>query len=265
MPSANTGSLIIKSIKVYKDHVTLSFVHKKEKLKISKEAYLVAYLYEGKTLTKQELNKIKETDSFASVLNYAMSLINKRHYSEKVLKEKLLKKEKNRSLVNLVIRKLIENDLIDDKALMEDLIAWDNERCFGKNKIIKHLKDQGIPESLINKVYFGPSNELKKAKHLIPKLEKKYAKYAYLNKKKHIYQALLAQGFSYEVANEALEGIKEDNPKIENAKLLADYKKIKKRYESKYEGYTLKQKIYAALINKGYKGNQIRKLLEEEL
>ena len=140
MPSVNTGSVIVKSIKVYQDHVTLSFVKKKEKLKISKEAYLSTYIYEGKTLTAKELQKIKEIDELSVLLKYAMSLISKRHYSEKKLKEKLYNKEKNKESLQLVINRLKENDLLNDKALMEDIIAWDNERLFGKNKIIKHLE-----------------------------------------------------------------------------------------------------------------------------
>ena len=265
MPSVNTGNLVIKSIKVYKDHVTLSFVKQKESLKISKEAYLAVYLYEGKKISPKELKKIKDIDSISVLLNYSMSLISKRHYSEKKLSEKLYNKEKNKEAVQLVIKRLKENDLLDDQAYMEDLVNWDNERLFGKNKIMKHLKTQGIPEALIGKAHFSRSNELKKAKALIPSLRKKYSRYAFNNMKKHVYQALLAKGFDHEVAFEAIETIKDGgSPKEEKTKLLNDYKKIKKRYESKYEGYTLKQKIFAALLNKGYKGSEIRRVLEDE-
>ena len=265
MPSANTGRMIVKSIKVYQDHVTLSFVRKKEKLKISKEAYLSTYIYEGKTLTKKELEKIKEIDALSTLLNYALSLLNKRRYSEKKLQDKLYKKEKNKQSVLAVIAHLKERELLDDQAFMLELIAYDDQRLFGQKKIIKHLKEQGIPESLINKARFSRSNELKKAKGLIPKLEKKYSRYAFNNMKKHVYQALLAQGFDYDVALEAIELLKAPNLKEENKKLMSDYQKIKSRYECKYEGYQLKQKIYAALINKGYKSSEIRKVLEDEL
>ena len=264
MPSANTGSLLVKSIKIYQDHVTLSFAHKKEKLKISKDAFLSTYIYEGKLLSKKEIKKIKEIDAISLLLNYALNLINKRHYSEKVLREKLYKKQANKEAINQVILRLKENDLLDDQALMEDLINWDNERNFGQNKIIKHLKEQGVPDSLINKIKFKPSEELKKAKRLIPKLEKKYARYGFNNMKKHIYQSLVAYGFSYETASEALSFLKEANQKEETAKLKIDYKKIKKKLENKYEGYQLKQKIYSALLNKGYKSSEIRKVLEDE-
>ena len=261
MPSVNTGKKI-KAIKVYKDHVTLSF-NKGEALKISKEAYLSSYLYVGKSLSNKEIAKLKELTSLSTLLNFAMSLISKRHYSEKKMYEKLIKKEPDKHASLLVISKLKENDLLDDKAYMEDLIAWDDERGFGKNKTIKHLKDQGIPDNLIAKARFSQSNELKKAKGLVPKLDKKYSRYAFNNKKKHVYQALLAQGFDYEVAKEATELVKGDSPRLEKEKLINDYKKVLKRLENKYEGYQLKQKIYNALILKGYKGKDIKLVLEE--
>ena len=264
MPSESTGKkYLIKNIKVYQDHVTLSFSKRKEKLKISKEAYLSSYLYEGKAVSPKEINKLKEITALSTLLNYALSLISKRHYSEHKMWEKLKAKEDNKSAIIQVINKLKENDLLDDKALMEDLINWDDERGFGKNKTIKHLKEQGIPDNLIAKAVFRPSNELKKAKGLIPKLDKKYARYAYENKKQHIYQALLSQGYDYETAKEAITLVKPDKPKLEKEKLLNDFNKIKKRYEKKYEGYELKQKIYAALAQKGYKHTEIRQVLEE--
>ena len=262
MPSANTGKLTIKSIKIAQNHVTLSFI-KHEKVQISKEAYLSIYLYEGKQISKKEIDKLLEITAFSTLLNYAFSLISKRHYSEKKMVEKLKAKEDNYAAIKAVINKLKENDLLNDKEYMSDLIAWDDERLFGKNKIIKHLKDQGIQDELIAKVHFSPSNELKKAKGLIPKLEKKYSRYGFENKKQHVYQALLAQGYDYDIAKSATQLVKEDKPKLEKEKLINDFKKIKRRYENKYEGYQLKQKIYAALVSKGYKHTDIKKVLED--
>ena len=262
MPSVSTGKYLIKSIKVSKDHVTLSFM-KREKLQISKEAYLSSYLYEGKSLSQKDINKLIEITSQSTLLNYALKLISKKHYSERKLKEKLKAKEDNYSLINGVINKLKANNLIDDKALMEDLIAWDDERKFGKNKTIKHLKDQGIPEDIIIKAKFPLSSEVRKAKALLPKLEKKYAKYAFESKKKHIFNALISQGYEIEVAKQVIGLTKKDQPKKEKEKLTNDFLKIKRRYENKYEGYELRKRIYAALLNKGYKSNEIRTVLEE--
>ena len=263
MRSENTGKNIIKAIKVYKDHVTLSFA-KREKLQISKEAYLSSYLYVGKNISNQEIEKLNEITSLSSLLKYATSLLNKRRYSERKLYEKLTIKEDDKKSVKAVINKLKEMTLLDDQAYMNDLIIYYNERNMGKNKVIKRLREKGIPESLIQEAKFSSSSELKKAQLLIPKLEKKYDKYAYENKKKHIYASLIAQGFEIDVARQVLEDVKKGQPKKEKEILLKDYQKIKGRYKKKYDGYELKQKIYVALANKGYRHSEIKKVLEED-
>ena len=144
MPSVNTGSRKIKNIKMYKDHVTLSFF-KGEPLKISKEAFVSSYLYAGKNLSSKDIANLEEITAMTNLLNYALQIVSKKHLSEKEMLEKLLKKEDNYVAAKKVITRLKENDLLDDKAFMQDLIAWDNERNFGQNKIVKHLKDKGIP------------------------------------------------------------------------------------------------------------------------
>ena len=262
MPSVNTGKYVIKSIKVYKDHVTLSFP-KREKVQISREAYLSSYLYEGKSLSKKDIDQLLEISSISKLLNYALSLISKKHYSERKMYEKLKAKEDNKQAIWAVINKLKENDLLDDKAYMYDLIDWDDERLFGKNKIIKHLKEKGILDELVAKAKFSSSNELKKAKALLPKLDKKYSRYAYEIKKKHIYTALISQGYDMDIAREVIGDTKKDAPKKEKEKLKNDFLKIKRRYENKYEGYELRKRIYAALANKGYKNGEIRMVLED--
>jgi regulatory protein len=199
----------------------------------------------------------------STLLNYDLQIVSKKHLSEKEMLEKVIKKEDNYAAAKKVIAKLKENDLLDDKAFMQDLIAWDNERNFGQNKIVKHLKDKGIPDALINKVNFPQSIERKKAKALLDKLDRKYAKYAYESKKKHVYQALVAQGYNHDIAREVTNDLKRKNDKVEQSLLTRDYEKIKSRYEKKYEGYQLKQKIYAALVNKGYKYQEIKKVLED--
>ena len=262
MPSASTGKHKIKAIKVYKDHVTLSFL-KRDKLQISKEAYLSSYLYEGKLLSNKEITNLLEITALSKLLNYAVSLVGKKRYSEKKMYEKLKAKENDSSAIKSVISKLKEKNLLNDTDYMMDLIEFDNERKFGKNKIAKHLKEKGIPDSLIIKVHFNQTNELKKAKSVLPKLDKKYARYAYESKKKHIFNALINQGFEIDIAKQVINETKKDQPKKELEKLKNDFYKIKRRYENKYEGYELKKRIYAALVNKGYQHKEIKTVLED--
>ena len=263
MPSANTGKQKIKAIKIFKDHVTITFL-KREPLKISKEAFLSSYLYANKSISQKEIDKLIEITSLTTLLNYAISLTNKRRYSERSMREKLYKKEEaNKSSVDYVIAKLKETHLIDDKTYMNDLVAYYEERKYGKNKIISHLKNQGLSDELIAQVKFSTSKETKKAKTLIEKLSYKYRKYNYESKKQHIYQALVNRGYSFDAIKEALNDVKKDNPKQEKEKLVKDYQKALVKYQNKYDGYQLKQKIYAYLVNKGYHHNEIKTVLED--
>ena len=262
MPSVNSGNKI-KGIKIYQDHVTVTFF-KHESIKISKDAFVSSYLYEGKNLSSKEINRLLELTASTKLLNYALSLLNKRRYSQKAMYEKLIKKENNPHAAKQVIDRLIDNGLLDDKTYMQDLINWDNERLFGENKIKKHLKDQGISDILTSKAVFSPNNERKKAERLIPKLDKKYARYAYEIKKQHVYQALLSQGYRPDIARSVLDDVKKDKPKAEKEKLNNDYQKIKKRYMNKYDGYELKKKIQDALRTKGYRYQDIKQIMEED-
>ena len=55
--------------------------------------------------------------------------------------------------------------------------------------------------------------------------------------------------------------IKEPNQKEELTKLKVDYQKVKIRLERKYKGKELKQKILSSLLTKGYKMNDILKVI----
>ena len=108
MPSANTGNKKIKSIRIFKDHATLTFYHG-EQLRISKEAFVSSYLYAGKTLSSKELAKLEEITAMSNLLQYGSSLAVKKRYSEKGMLDKLLKKENNYAAAKSVIKKLKDN------------------------------------------------------------------------------------------------------------------------------------------------------------
>ena len=202
--------------------------------------------------------------SSAVLLKHAMSLLKKGHYSEWKMREKLYNKEGKKSDVDRVIRVLKENDLINDKMFALDLVEYGNERNLGKNKIIQELSNKGIFEEVINKFHFPSSLEKKKALANLPKLEKKYDKYAYEQKKQHIFRALVSLGFDADIAHEVINKVSAPKLKDEQEKLDKDLDKTYTRLKRKYEGYELKNKVVAALRSKGYKVNDILNRMEKK-
>ena len=256
VPSKSSGKTIVK-LKVNKKNVVITFSDK-SKLSLVPEVMASFYLYEGKTLDNKAIKELVSFNASASLLKYAISLLKKKHYSEWKMREKLYAKEDaNKPAVDQVIKVLKSNDLINDKMLILDTIEYGNERNIGKNKIIAELANKGIFLENLSSISFSYSNEKKKALNNLPKLEKKYSKYSYEQKKQHIYRSLLSLGFDNDVALEALNHLSKPNDKDELDKLKKDFDKTYLRYKNKYEGYELKNKVVTFLRSKGYKTKDI--------
>lgn len=250
----------ITKVKKLKNKVNVS-LDNGSKLSIDNDTFTSFYLYEGKELSKEEYKNITELNNSSKLLAYALKLRSKALYSEFKMREKLYKKEASKKDVDKVIKILKSYDLIDDKAYTQELVEYYNSLNYGENKIRTKLSDKGIFKEQIDKLKFPISIEKKKANNLFPKLEKKYDKYNASQKKQHIYNAYLSEGFSRELASEMISKIKEPNQKDELDKLKSDYLKIKTRLERKYKGKELRQKILSSLLTKGYKMNDILKVL----
>ena len=250
----------ITKIKILKNKVNISFDNA-NKLSIDKEVFTNFYLYEGKELSKEEYKSILELNDTNKLLQYTLKLRSKSIYSEYKLREKLYSKEASKRSVDKVIKILKGYDLIDDKAYASDLVEYYNSLNYGENKIKTKLSEKGIFKETIDKMKFPISIEKKKANNIFPKLERKYDIYNASQKKQHIYNAYLQEGFSKDIASEMTSKIKEPNKSDELTKLKTDYLKTKTRLERKYKGKELKQKILSSLLTKGYKMNDILKVL----
>ena len=256
VPSKSSGKTIVK-LKVNKKNVVITFSDK-SKLSLVPEMMGNFYLYEGKTLDNKAIKELVTFNASASLMKYAISLLKKNHYSEWKMREKLYAREDaNKPAVDQVIKVLKSNDLINDKMLILDTIEYGNERNIGKNKIIADLANKGVFSENLSSISFPYSNEKKKALNNLNKLEKKYAKYSYEQKKQHIYRSLLSLGFDNDVALEALNHLSKPVEKDELDKLKKDFDKTYLKYKSKYEGYELKNKVVTFLRGKGYKTKDI--------
>ena len=254
---------VIRKIKILKNKVKVH-LDNGEILELDKNVYPNFYLYTGKDLSKKELNKIKESNGTASLLEYALKIRQKSLYSEYKMREKLYDKDGTKEQVDYVIKVLKNNDLIDDKAFIEEHIEYYNSLNYGKNKIISKLVDKGIFMEKLDKITFPVSLERKKANNQLPKLERKYAKYNDTQKKQHIYNALLSLGFDHEIAKEVVEKIRVSSPKEENNKLEKDLDKTYERLKRKYSKKEIKPKLINYLASKGYKINDIIKMIERK-
>ncbi len=256
VPSKSSGKTIVK-LKANKKNVVITFSDK-SKLSLVPEVMGNFYLYEGKTLDNKAIKELVTFNASASLMKYAISLLKKNHYSEWKMREKLYAREDaNKPAVDQVIRVLKSNDLINDKMLILDTIEYGNERNIGKNKIIAELAKKGIFSENLSSISFPYNIERRKAHNNLYKLEKKYDKYSYEQKKQHIYRNLLSLGFDNDVALEALNFLSKPVQRDEKIKFEKDFARVYMHLKNKYEGYELKNKVITSLKNKGYKTKDI--------
>ena len=152
---------------------------------------------------------------------------------------------------------------VPDKRLAKEIVQYLNEKLYGKNRIIQELRLRGIFDETIQLIKFSEASELKKAKKILPKFEKQYADLNNVEKKQHIYNALIRYGYSNDIALEVTKKIKNNSPVRESNQLRRDFAvaidKGMRQYKTE-DG--LKAYVFRTLSAKGYKMSDIRNVWE---
>jgi len=87
-------------------------------------------------------------DNFSDIYNKALDILSRREHSKKEVFQKLKSKFSELDLINDVISKLLDNNLIDDKRFAEHYVAARKRKGFGSKKIGYELMTKGIDESI---------------------------------------------------------------------------------------------------------------------
>ena len=85
---------------------------------------------------------------FATVYNKALGIVSRREHSEKEIKNKLLEKFDAPEIIEQVVLKLIENNLINDIRFAEMYVLIRKRKGFGPKKIQFELMARGIDDSI---------------------------------------------------------------------------------------------------------------------
>ena len=210
----------------------------------------------------EKSRKTKPIDEVDKLFNLAVKRLIVRDYSPAKLKEYLLKKNKNKTLVDQVIKKLGKYQLLNEDELIERIIEYCDSKHYGYNRIILMLKDRQISLNKINNVKLDHQRETKEAIEQAKRLVKRYKKKNTVNLRQSVYSSLIRYGFSEVLAS--LESSKVSNsPSNELNMLKLDYSKLISRYSLKLKGKELENKLIKSLLSKGYRINEIKKVIKE--
>ena len=254
----------ITKIKESNNYIVL-YLDNDEKLYVSIEAYFKHNLANLKGFDNKTYELLKKEENLILGYNAVLKKLSIKDHSIKQIKDFLyLKRKLNSDEVNKIIDKLIQYNLLDDEKYCIERINYLNEQLFSIKQIKNKLKNEGISNELIEKYIVSDSN---KEYEKINKLVNKYLntiKNKSLNAKKQlILNKFVNLGFNYDDVKMAIDSL---NIKVDNEYelLKKEYLKIKNKYQRKYESYDLKYRISGYLMNKGFKLEDINKVMEEE-
>lgn len=229
-----------------------------ETLKVNEEVLINNNILYSKKLSNKDIKKIKEETVYYENYSKALKMINRKMRSEKEIRKNL--KDISKEEIDKIIDKLKEINLLNNEVYAESYVNDKiNLSLDGPYKIKKELELNDIESEYIEKALEKFTQDLidEKLEKLINKKLKTNKDTEYIFKQKTALY-LLNLGYSKEDINSHLENIKIDNSNLEK-----EMEKIYNKLKTKYEGYTLKNKLKQKLYLKGFNNDEINNFIEK--
>ena len=237
-----------------------------EKLIVSLDTYYELGLRNASKMSKFNFDILKKMEVFPISYMSALRKLANKDYSIKEMRDYLkYKYDLNDYMLDIIINKLCEKHLLDDYRYATSKINSFRANFYSRKNMINKLEKSGISKEIIDKCLANEEdNELNNALKLANKYLNSIKNKSLSAKKKAIIAKLLNAGFSYDVANEALSYLDfSDSVLEENDILRKEASKALKKYERKYKGTDLRNKIYMSLASKGFSYDNIYALINE--
>lgn len=220
-------------------------------------------------LTNNDLNEkliediVKENGKMDAYYSALKSLSGKMRTKKEIYKYLKTRKHDEQTIIE-VIKRLYQENYMNDrryiKAYVNDQLNLTDK---GPNKMKRELIDLGFKESYIKDFVDVIDDDvwIERMDKIITKKLKLFTNLSAYNKKMKIINDLVIKGYYRDLIVDVIENYEfKNNPEA----IMADYKKILKRLENKYEGYELRFHLKAKLMSKGYTSAEIEQVLEEE-
>ena len=252
----------ISRIRVSENGITVFL--EDEKLQISDDAYFKYALKNRKEIDEELYEKLKDDERLCKAYKGCLRKISMKDQTVKQIRDYLSQKQLNEAEKDAMISKLTSYGFLDDEKYCKGKIAGLSAANISFRQIRQKLLQSGISEQLISKYLKAEEDEeYRKAKEIAEKYAVSIKNRSVQMKRQMIMNRLVGLGFSYGAASDALQCI--EIPDENELELLRrDYRKVRQRYEKKYEDRQLNSHIIAALLQKGFSYNDIKTVMEEE-
>ncbi|MDL4841865.1 recombination regulator RecX [Aquibacillus rhizosphaerae] len=234
---------------------------------VSEDILVEYYLRKGLELDYSTIDMLQTQDSVHKAYSMALTYLGYQMRSKQEVANHLEKKEVDEEQIPEIVNRLVREGLLDDRAFAEALVRT---RMLTTSKgpilIKKELQDKGVSLTIAQEalVHYPYEAQIAKANKWVEKKLNSSNRKSFNQQIQIIQQTLMQKGFPQEVIKGALVDIKEAEDKdAEWNAVVFQGEKLQRKYEKKFEGFELKQKIKQGLYRKGFKFDYIDRFLEE--
>ena len=252
----------IRKLRVSENGITVFLEN--EKIQISDEAYFEFGIKNLKEIDEDLYRKLKDDEKLSKAYKGCLRKISMKDHTVKQIRDYLRQKQLNEAETDAMIEKLSSYGFLDDEKYCKGKIASLSASNCSFRQIRQKLLKCGISEQMISGYLKA---DVQEERHKARQVAKKYASgirnRSVQMKKQMIRNKLIGQGFSYSAAADAVQSLEiADENELEL--LRRDYRKVRQRYEKKYEDRQLDSHIIASLLQKGFSYDDIKAVMEEE-
>lgn len=164
-----------------------------------------------------------------------------------------------------IMEQLTESGLLNDEQLVQNEIENDRMKLVGHHKTAGNLSRRGIDLELIDKYIseIDPEEECQRGIEKAAGIVKTIRNRSYRETVNVLKSRLRSAGYPGAMIPEIVAALQlEPDEDREQDNLNRQFEKARRRYQNRYSGSKLKNRIYQSLYSKGYRSEDIRILLE---
>ncbi|GEL78156.1 recombination regulator RecX [Tenuibacillus multivorans] len=226
------------------------------------------YLRKDMELSDEQIKELKEQDAIYQYYTLSINYLSYRMRAKSEIIQYLKEKEASDEAIEVVIKKLEEEKLVNDLAFSQAYVRTKmNTTSKGPNKIRQELMQKKIPQSYIDKALTEYKTEIE-ADKVIGMMEKKLSgsrKKSYKQQMMQLKQSLMQKGFTQEaieMASQEVDVTVDEDEEMEALRYQGE--KIWNKQARKHEGFQLRQKVMGSLYQKGFSMDLINQFLDEK-
>ncbi|MDC3418193.1 recombination regulator RecX [Aquibacillus salsiterrae] len=224
-------------------------------------------LHKGMEMDGETVELLKQKDTIHKSYALAINYLSYRMRSKKEISDYLTKKDIDAEQVHLVMDRLSKEGLLDDQAFANAFVETRiNTSSKGPQLVKKELLEKGISTQIADEALKKISYDWQydKAEKLTRKKWSSTNNKSFQQQQLTVKQHLIQKGFSHDVIKDVLtEFVKETDDDSEWQALVHQGEKFVRKYEQKFVGYELKQKVKGGLYRKGFPIDLIERFLDE--